>query len=54
LDAGHAAQNVLLTCEQLNINAVPIAGFCDDNLANDLRLDGVEEAVIHCISLGKT
>jgi SagB-type dehydrogenase family enzyme len=54
LDTGHASQNILLTCEQLKINAVAIAGFCDDNLAKDLLIDGVNEAVVQCISLGKS
>jgi SagB-type dehydrogenase family enzyme len=52
LDAGHAAQNVLLTAEAAGVGAVPIAGFCDDSLASDLRLDGVAEAVVHTILLG--
>lgn len=53
LDIGHAAQNVLLSAEQLKIKAVPIAGFCDDSLSKDVSIDGVHEAVIHCICLGK-
>jgi SagB-type dehydrogenase family enzyme len=54
LDAGHAAQNVLLTAEQLHLGAVAVAGFCDDSLAADLKIDGISEAVIHTIIVGKT
>lgn len=53
LDAGHAAQNVLLTAEQLHLGAVAIGGFCDDSLATDLGIDGVSEAVVHSIMIGK-
>lgn len=54
LDAGHAAQNVLLTAEQLHLGAVAVAGFCDDSLAADLGIDGVSEAVVHTIMVGKS
>jgi SagB-type dehydrogenase family enzyme len=52
LDAGHAAQNLLLVAEALELPAVAIAGFCDDALADDLGLDGVEEAVLHTVLIG--
>jgi SagB-type dehydrogenase family enzyme len=54
LDAGHAAQNVLLTAEQLRLGAVAVAGFCDDALARDLNIDGLTEAVIHTIMVGRS
>lgn len=53
LDAGHACQNVLLTAEQLHLSAVPVGGFCDASLAEDLNIDGVSEAVVHSVVLGK-
>jgi SagB-type dehydrogenase family enzyme len=53
LDAGHACQNVLLSAHQKGIGAVPIAGFCDDSLASDLHLDGVAEAVVHTVLVGR-
>jgi SagB-type dehydrogenase family enzyme len=52
LDAGHAAQNVLLTAEQVGVSAVAVGGFFDDSLARDLGVDGVNEAVVHSIVLG--
>jgi len=52
LDAGHAAQNVLLDAERLRLPAVAVAGFCDDALAADIGLDGLDEAVVHTVALG--
>jgi SagB-type dehydrogenase family enzyme len=52
LDAGHAAQNVLLVAEQQALNACPVGGFDDDALASALGLDGINQAVIHTILLG--
>jgi SagB-type dehydrogenase family enzyme len=52
LDAGHAAQNVLLAAEAYELPSVAVGGFCDDRLASDLGLDGVSEAVLHSILLG--
>jgi SagB-type dehydrogenase family enzyme len=53
LDAGHSAQNVLLTAAQLHIGAVCLGGFCDDSLADDLHIDGLSEAVIYATAIGK-
>ncbi|MCA9657089.1 MAG: SagB/ThcOx family dehydrogenase [Myxococcales bacterium] len=53
LDAGHAAQNALLVAEQAAVSACAVAGFCDDAVAEDLHLDGVDEAPVHAIILGK-
>jgi SagB-type dehydrogenase family enzyme len=53
LDAGHACQNLLLTAEQLHLGAVAVGGFNDDSLAADLAIDGISEAVIHTVALGR-
>lgn len=53
LDAGHAAQNLLLTAEQLDLNAVAMGGFCDAAIADDLGIDGVSEAMVHAILVGR-
>jgi SagB-type dehydrogenase family enzyme len=53
LDAGHAAQNLLLVAEDLGLGAVAVAGFCDDALADDLAVDGVSEAVLHAVVVGR-
>jgi SagB-type dehydrogenase family enzyme len=52
LDAGHAAQNLLLTCEQLGLPAIALGGFADEALARDLRIDGVSRAVVHAVAVG--
>jgi SagB-type dehydrogenase family enzyme len=52
LDAGHAAQNVLLVAVQQDLAAVPVGGFDDDGLAESLGLDGINQAVIHTVALG--
>jgi SagB-type dehydrogenase family enzyme len=52
LDAGHAGQNILLVAESLDLPACPIAGFCDDSLADSLALDGATEAVAHAVIIG--
>jgi SagB-type dehydrogenase family enzyme len=54
LDAGHAAQNLLLTAEQLGINAIAMGGYCDDVLNEALGLDGVGEAVVHALCFGRS
>jgi SagB-type dehydrogenase family enzyme len=52
LDAGHAAQNLLLVAEQLGLGAIALGGFADDVLADDLGVDGISEAVIHAVAVG--
>lgn len=52
LDAGHAAQNILLVAEQEGLQACALGGFCDKVLAEDLRIDGVYEAVVYAIVMG--
>jgi SagB-type dehydrogenase family enzyme len=54
LDAGHAAQNLLLTAEQMFLDAVAMGGYCDDSLASDLGIDGVSEAVVHSVLMGRS
>jgi SagB-type dehydrogenase family enzyme len=53
LDAGHAAQNLLLTAEQLELGAVAVGGFDDEAIASDLGLDGVAEALVHTVLVGR-
>lgn len=52
LDAGHAAQNLLLTATALGIAACPIAGFLDDALGDQLGLDRAHETPLYAISFG--
>ena len=52
LDAGHLAENVLLTAAALNLSACPLAGFFDDRLARTLELNPTEEPVLYAITIG--
>ena len=54
LDAGHVCQNLYLAAGQVGCGACAIAAF-DDHLAADLlHIDGIEEFVIYCATVGKT
>lgn len=51
-EAGHLAQNVLLSAVAEGVAAVPIGGFLDDDLNALLGLDGVEESAVYPLLLG--
>lgn len=51
-ELGHAAQNLLLVAEAIDLAAVPIASFYDDRVNELLGVDGVNEAVIGTMSIG--
>ncbi len=53
LEAGHAAQNVLLMAEALHLGAVPIGGFFDGEVERLLDIDGVNESVLYVIAVGR-
>ena len=52
LEAGHAAQNVLLSAAATGIGAVPVGGFLDRALDRVLDLDGINESVVYALHLG--
>jgi SagB-type dehydrogenase family enzyme len=52
LEAGHAAQNVLLTACALGLGAVPIGGFCEDAVGDLLELDPEIESPVYVVLLG--
>jgi len=52
LEAGHAVQNALLAAAALELAALPVGGFYDRRLETLLRIDGVNESVLYCISIG--
>ncbi len=52
LEAGHAAQNLLLAATALGLGAVPIGAFGDDALARALDLPPGEETV-YAIPVGQ-
>jgi len=53
LDAGHACQNLYLAAEQLNCGACAIGAFDDELMAGLLGIDGEDEFVIYCATVGK-
>jgi SagB-type dehydrogenase family enzyme len=53
LDAGHLAQNLLLSATALGYASFTTGGFFDEDLNALLRLDGVEETVLYCALVGQ-
>jgi SagB-type dehydrogenase family enzyme len=52
LEAGHAAQNLLLAVAALGLAAVPIGGFYDRRVDELLGIDGLYEASLYLIPVG--
>ena len=52
LDAGHMAQNMLLTATASGLGAAPFGGFRDDALSRLVGADGVNEAALYLICVG--
>jgi SagB-type dehydrogenase family enzyme len=53
LDAGHVCQNLYLAALQLDCGVCAIGAFDDEAIARCLGIDGVEEFVIYCATVGK-
>jgi SagB-type dehydrogenase family enzyme len=53
LEAGHICQNLLLEATSLQLGAVAVGGFIDDEVNEMLDLDGVDEAAICLVAAGK-
>jgi SagB-type dehydrogenase family enzyme len=53
LEAGHVVQNVLLAAEALELAAVPVGGFFDRKVAELLDIDGVNEAPLYVVPIGR-
>jgi SagB-type dehydrogenase family enzyme len=52
LEAGHAAQNLLLVARSLGLQAAPIGGFCEDALGAALGLDQARESPVYTVLVG--
>jgi len=52
LEAGHAAQNLLLAVAALGLAAVPIGGFYDRRVDELLGIDSIFEASLYLIPIG--
>jgi len=53
LEAGHMAQNLYLAAGSLGLGACAVGAFFDDELNRLLELDGVKEAVLYLVPVGK-
>lgn len=53
LDAGHVCQNLYLAAGQIGCGTCAIAAFDDELAAEFLHVDGAEEFVIYCATVGK-
>lgn len=53
LEAGHMAQNILLTCTALRRAAVPIGGFLDDACASAIGAAAPPGCVVYLIAIGR-
>lgn len=53
MEAGHLAQNMLLTAAAMGLAGVSIGGYVDRRADRYLRLDGVNESVVYVLHLGR-
>ena len=53
LEAGHIAENLYLAATALGLGACAVGAFSDDMLNRQLGLDGVKEAAIYVVAVGK-
>ncbi len=54
LDAGHVGQNLYLAAEQIGCGTCAMGAFDDQQMADLLGTDGIEEFVVYCAAVGKT
>jgi SagB-type dehydrogenase family enzyme len=52
LEAGHIAQNFLLTATALNLSAVPVGGFWDEPLNSLMGFESTTEALVYFVFIG--
>lgn len=52
LDAGHLGQNIYLSAESINVGALAVGGFFDDEINSLLNIDGVTEGVVYEFLIG--
>jgi SagB-type dehydrogenase family enzyme len=53
IEAGHVAQNVLLTSTALGLASVPLGGFFDRRVDELLGIDGVNESTVYAVAVGR-
>lgn len=52
LEAGEIAQNLSLCAEAMGLRTLPWGGYFDDQVADLLKVNGVDEAPVHCLTIG--
>lgn len=52
LEAGHVAQNLVLTASALGLRAVTVGGFFDRDVDELLGLDGLEQSTLYVVAIG--
>ena len=52
IEAGHAAQNLLLAATAAQLAAVPVGGFYDRPLDSSIGVDSVDEAAVYAVAVG--
>lgn len=53
LDAGHAAENLMLAATAMGLGSTGLGGFLDDALNDLVRLNGEDENVLYAVSVGR-
>jgi SagB-type dehydrogenase family enzyme len=54
LEAGHLAQNAILTAQEMGLAAASVGGYTDRDVDRYLRFDGISESTIYVILLGES
>lgn len=54
IEAGHLGQNLYLAATSMGLGACGVGAFMDDEINRMLGVDGIEEAAIYMLAVGKT
>lgn len=54
IEAGHLGQNLYLAATSMGLGACGVGAFMDDQINEMLGVDGIEEAAIYMLAVGKT
>ena len=54
LEAGHIGENAYLAAVSLGLGACGVGAFMDDDINEMLGVDGIEEAAVYMLALGRT
>ncbi|MGB0504795.1 MAG: SagB/ThcOx family dehydrogenase [Pikeienuella sp.] len=54
LEAGHTAQNLCLTAEEMNLSSLCLGGYYDSILNGIFSFSGEDEAIIYAVAFGRS